>query len=122
MLLERSIVQVADNSGARSVRLFSVSGQNGRQSVGVGCIVKGAVQTATPNGKVKRRAKVSVLIVRTKNRVNRKDGSAIAFNDNACVVLNANREPVGTRVFGPIAREIRELGHSKLISLAEEVL
>ncbi len=122
MLLEKSIVQVADNSGARTVRLFSVSGKNGQASVGVGAIVKGAVQIATPNGKIKRRAKVSVLIVRTKNRINRKDGSAVAFSDNACVILKADKEPVATRIFGPIAREIREAGHAKIISLAEEVI
>jgi large subunit ribosomal protein L14 len=122
MLLERSVVVIADNSGARTARIFSVSGKNGQSHVGVGAIVKGAVQVATPNGKVKRRAKVRLLIVRTKARIHRKDGSAICFTDNAAIVLNAAGDAVGTRIFGPIAREIRELGHSKVISLAEEVL
>lgn len=122
MLLERSIVEVADNSGARKVMLFSVSGKGGRQSVGVGQIVKGSVKSASVGGKVKKGQKVSILIVRTKMRNRRNDGSYIAFGDNAGVVVNANGEPIGTRVFGPIAREIREKGYNKLVSMAEEVL
>jgi large subunit ribosomal protein L14 len=122
MLLERSIVKIADNSGAQLVMLFSVSGKNKRQSVGVGDIVKGSVKKASVGGKVKKTQKVSILIVRTKMRIRRVDGSHIAFQDNAGVVVNKDGEPVATRVFGPIAREIRDKGYNKLVSLAEEVL
>lgn len=122
MLLERSIVNVTDNSGAVKVMLFSVSGKNGQQSIGVGDIAKGSVKKASVGGKVKKTQKVDILIVRTKMRTHRKDGSAIAFQDNAGVIVNKSGEPIATRVFGPIAREIREKGYNKLVSLAEEVL
>jgi large subunit ribosomal protein L14 len=123
MLQERSIVHIADNSGAVKVMLFSVTGKNGRRSVGVGQIVKGSVKKASVGGKVKKTQKVDVLIVRTKNSTKRKDGSVISFSDNAGIIINkTNKEPVATRVFGPIARELRELGYNKVVSLAEEVL
>jgi len=123
MLQERSIVNIADNSGAVKVMLFSVTGKNGRRSVGVGSIVKGSVKKASVGGKVKKTQKVDVLIVRTKNSTKRKDGSVISFSDNAGIIVNkANKEPVATRVFGPIARELREMGYNKVVSLAEEVL
>jgi large subunit ribosomal protein L14 len=123
MLQERSIVNIADNSGATKVMLFSVTGKNGRRSVGVGSIVKGSVKKASVGGKVKKTQKVDVLIVRTKNSTKRKDGSVISFSDNAGIIVNkANKEPVATRVFGPIARELREMGYNKVVSLAEEVL
>lgn len=123
MLQERSIVNIADNSGAIKVMLFSVTGKNGRRSVGVGSIVKGSVKKASVGGKVKKTQKVDVLIVRTKNSTKRKDGSVISFSDNAGIIVNkANKEPVATRVFGPIARELREMGYNKVVSLAEEVL
>ncbi len=123
MLQERSIVNIADNSGAVKVMLFSVTGKNGRRSVGIGSIVKGSVKKASVGGKVKKTQKVDVLIVRTKNSTKRKDGSVISFSDNAGIIVNkANKEPVATRVFGPIARELREMGYNKVVSLAEEVL
>ena len=122
MLLERSIVNVTDNSGAVRVMLFSVSGKNGRQSIGIGDIAKGSVKKSSPGGKVKKTQKVDILIVRTKMRMHRKDGSSIYFQDNAGVIVNKAGDPVATRVFGPIAREIRERGYNKLVSLAEEVL
>jgi large subunit ribosomal protein L14 len=122
MLLERSILKVADNSGAVNVMLFSVSGKNKRKSVGVGDIVKGSVKKSSVGGKVKKGQKVNILIVRTKMRIKRADGSCIAFEDNAGVIVSKEGEPVSTRVFGPIAREIRDRGYSKLVSLAEEVL
>ena len=123
MLQERSIVHIADNSGAVKVMLFSVTGKNGRRSVGVGSIVKGSVKKASAGGKVKKTQKVDVLIVRTKNSTKRRDGSVISFSDNAGIIINkANKEPVATRVFGPIARELREMGYNKVVSLAEEVL
>lgn len=123
MLQERSIVNIADNSGATKVMLFSVTGKNGRKSAGVGSIVVGSVKKALPNGKVKKGQVVHVLIVRTKKKITRKDGSSIRFSDNAAIVVNkGSSDAVGTRVFGPVAREIRELGYNKIVSLAEEVL
>ncbi len=123
MLQERSIVHIADNSGAVKVMLFSVTGKNGRRSVGVGSIIKGSVKKASVGGKVKKTQKVDVLIIRTKNSTKRRDGSVISFSDNAGIIINkTNKEPVATRVFGPIARELREMGYNKVVSLAEEVL
>jgi large subunit ribosomal protein L14 len=123
MLRERSVVEVADNSGAVKVMLFAVNGKNHNRSARVGSIVMGSVKQATPRGKVKKGQKVQVLIVRTRNRINRRDGSSISFSDNAGVVVNKQtREPIATRVFGPVAREIRDLGFNKVVSLSEEVL
>jgi len=123
MLQERSRVRIADNSGATQVMLFSVTGKNGRKSVGIGSVAVGSVKKALPNGKVKKGQVVHVLIVRTKKKIVRKDGSSIRFSDNAAIVINkGTMESIGTRVFGPVAREIRELGHNKIVSLAEEVL
>lgn len=123
MLQERSMVEVADNSGATKIMIFAVNGKNNRSSAGVGSIVVGSVKKASAGSKIKKGSVVHVLIVRTKNKISRKDGSSIKFSDNAVVVVNKlNKEPVATRVFGPVARELRELGYSKVISLAEEVL
>ena len=123
MLQERSIVNIADNSGATKVMLFAVNGKNNRSSCGVGDIVVGSVKKSSPNGKVRKGQVVSILIVRTKAAIKRKDGSAILFSDNAGIVVNkASKEPLATRIFGPVARELREDGFSKVVSLAEEVL
>lgn len=123
MLQERSVVKIADNSGATSVMIFSVRGKNNNGSAGVGSVVVGSVKKSSPNGKVKKGQVVHILIVRTRKKINRKDGSSIKFSDNAAVVVNkGSLEPIGSRVFGPIARELREAGHSKIVSLAEEVL
>jgi large subunit ribosomal protein L14 len=123
MLQERSVLNIADNSGALKVMLFAVNGKNNQYSVGVGSIVMGSVKKSSPNAKVKKGQKVHVLIVRTKAKINRKDGSSIRFSDNAAIVINkANGEPVGTRVFGPVARELREKDFKKVVSLSEEVL
>jgi large subunit ribosomal protein L14 len=128
MLIERSIVDVADNTGALSVRLFAVNGKNGRKSVTVGDAVMGSVQKSTPTAKVKKGDKVRIVIVTTRRKLRRKDGSAIKFSANRGVIVNkATLEMVGTRVFGPIAREIREKSdvvdnYKKIVSLAEEVL
>lgn len=123
MLRERSVVNIADNSGALKVVVFAVNGKNNNGSAGVGSIVTGAVKQASPRGKVKKGQKVQILIIRTRNRCNRKDGSSISFSDNAAVLVNKQtKEPIATRVFGPVAREIRELGFNKVVSLSEEVL
>lgn len=123
MLQERSIVNIADNSGASKVMLFSVRGKNNQYSAKVGSIVVGSVKKASPNGKVKKGQVVHILIVRTRAKINRKDGSSIRFSDNAGVVVNkATKEPIATRVFGPVSRELREKGYNKIVSLADEVL
>ena len=123
MLLERSILNIADNSGATKVMLFAVNGKNNRQSVRVGDVVMGSVKKATPNGKIAKGRKVKVLIVRTRRKFKRSDGSSIRFSDNAGVVVGASNEPVGTRIFGPVARELKEDSrYNKVVSLAEEVL
>lgn len=115
---------VADNSGARSVRVFRIYGGSHRKSCSVGDIVQCAVKDAIPNGKVKKGSVVKAVIVRTSYPLERKDGSTIRFDDNACVIINEDKTPVGTRVFGPVARELREKGETfmKIVSLAPEVL
>lgn len=124
MLLERSIVEIADNTGATLVRLFAVNGKNNRASIGIGDTAMGSVIKATPNGKVSKGDKVMVVIVATKRKISRVDGSSIRFSANRAVIINkGTKEMIGTRVFGPVAREIREKEENKkIISLAEEVL
>ncbi len=115
---------VADNSGARSVRIFRLYGGSKRKSANIGDIVLCAVKDAIPNGKIKKGDVVKGVIVRTKKGVSRPDGSYVKFDDNAIVLINEDGTPRGTRVFGPIARELREKGegYMKIISLAMEVL
>jgi large subunit ribosomal protein L14 len=123
MLLERSICNVADNSGANKVMIFAVNGKNNQKLAKIGTIVVGSVKKATPSGKVKKGQVVYCLIVRTRAKTNRKDGSSIKFSDNAVVIVNKEtKEPIATRVFGPVARELREYGYNKVVSLAQEVL
>ncbi len=115
---------VADNSGARSVRIFRIYGGTRRKTATVGDIVQCAVKDAIPNAKVKKGDIVKAVIVRTAYPLERRDGSTIKFDDNACVIINEDKTPVGTRVFGPVARELREKGEGfmKIVSLAPEVL
>jgi large subunit ribosomal protein L14 len=123
MLIERSRIDIVDNSGAVKVMLFHVGGKNGTKSAGVGDIVRGSVKKANPNGKVKKGDVVSVLIVGTANKISRKDGTSIKFSKNMGVIVNKNnKEPIATRVLAPVCREIKDLGHSKVVSLAPEVL
>ena len=123
MLQAQSICNVADNSGANKVMLFAVNGKNNQKNAKIGTIVVGSVKKATPSGKVKKGQVVYGLVVRTRAKVNRKDGSSIKFSDNAVVIVNKEtKEPIATRVFGPVARELRELGYNKVVSLAQEVL
>ena len=124
MIHNETNLVVADNSGARSVRVFRIYGGSHRKSCSVGDIVKCAVKDATPNSKVKKGDVVKAVVVRTKYPVQRKDGSVIKFDDNACVIINEDKSPVGSRVFGPVARELREKGEGfmKIVSLASEVL
>ena len=115
---------VADNSGAKSVRIFRLYGGGNRKSSSIGDIVLCAVKSAIPNGKVKKGDIVRGVIVRTKYPINRADGSTISFDDNAIVLVNEDGAPLGTRIFGPVARELREKGEGfmKIVSLAPEVL
>ena len=115
---------VADNSGAKSVRVFHLVGGSHRRSASVGDVVICAVKDAIPNGKVKKSDVVKGVIVRVKKAYQRKDGSTIKFDDDAVVLINEDGAPKGTRVFGPVARELREKGdkYMKIVSLAVEVL
>ncbi len=122
MIQTESNLVVADNSGARSVRVFRLYGGSHRKTSTIGDVVLCAVKDAIPNGKVKKSDVVKGVIVRTKHPVLRKDGSTIAFDDNAIVLIDNDGNPIGTRVFGPVARELRDKGYMKIISLAIEVL
>lgn len=115
---------VADNSGARSVRVFRLFGGSHRKSSSIGDIVQCAVKDAIPDGKVKKSDIVKGVIVRTKHPINRPDGTTVKFDDNAIVLIDNEGQPIGTRVFGPVARELREKGEGfmKIVSLATEVL
>lgn len=113
---------VADNSGAKSVRAFRLYGGSHRKSSSLGDVILCSVKDAIPNGKVKKGDVVRCVIVRTKHPVLRKDGSTISFDDNAVVIIDNEGNPTGTRVFGPVARELRDKGYMKIVSLAVEVL
>lgn len=123
MIQESTRLIVADNSGAKVVECFRVLGGSKRRYARVGDIIVAAVKTAIPNGNVKKGQVVKCVIVRTRKEVSRKDGSYIRFSDNAAVILAADtQEPVGTRIFGPVARELRDKNFMKIVSLAPEVL
>ena len=122
MIQERSILKVADNSGAKIVRCFRILGGTRRRYGEVGDIVVASVQVAEPRKAIKKKDIVKVLIVRQRKPMRRKDGSYVRFDENAVVVVDAKKEPVATRVFGPLPRELKELGYEKLMSLAEEIV
>ncbi len=122
MIHNETNLVVADNSGARSVRVFRQYGGSHRKTSSIGDVVLCAVKEATPNAKVKKSDVVKGVIVRVKHPILRKDGSTIAFDDNAVVIIDNDGNPVGTRVFGPVARELRDKGYMKIVSLAVEVL
>ena len=122
MLQQESRLKVADNTGAREALVIRVLGGTKRRYASVGDKIVVAIKDATPNGNVKKGAVSKAVVVRTKKEVRRKDGSYIRFDDNACVLLNTQGEMRGTRVFGPVPRELRDLGYAKIISLAPEVL
>ncbi|MCR4562749.1 MAG: 50S ribosomal protein L14 [Bacilli bacterium] len=122
MVIQETNLVVADNSGARQVRVFRQFGGGRKKVSSIGDIVMCSVKDAMPNGKIKKGQVVKGVIVRTKKPVLRKDGSLISFDDNAIVLIDAEGNPLGTRVFGPVARELRDKGYMKIISLAIEVL
>ncbi len=122
MIQERSVLKVADNSGAKVVRCFRVLGGSGRRYAGVGDVVVASVQSAEPRKLVKKKDVVKVLVVRSKNALRRKDGSYVRFDENAVILVDAKKEPVATRIFGPLPRELKEKGFEKLMTMAEEIV
>jgi large subunit ribosomal protein L14 len=121
MIQERSILKVADNTGAKTVRCFRVLGGSRKRYATVGQIIVASVQVAEPRKQVKKKDVVRALVVRQRNPIRRADGSYIRFDDNAVVLLEKG-EPRGTRIFGPIPREIKEKGYDSIASLAEELV
>lgn len=122
MIQTESNLAVADNSGARRVQCIKVLGGSHRRYARVGDVIKVAIKEAIPRGKVKKGDVMNAVVVRTKKGVRRSDGSVIRFDENAAVLLNAQKQPIGTRIFGPVTRELRGEQFMKIISLAPEVL
>ena len=122
MIQAESMLDVADNSGAKRVQCIKVLGGSKRKYASVGDIIKVSVKEAIPNSKVKKGTVMEAVIVRTAKELRRTDGSYIRFDNNAAVLVNAQREPIGTRIFGPVARELRAMRFMKIVSLAPEVL
>ncbi len=122
MIQQETLVVVADNSGAKAAKCFRVLGGTKRRYARVGDVVVCAVKVAIPGGTVKKGDIVKAVVVRTTKEQRRKDGSYIRFDENAVVIINDKREPVGTRIFGPVARELREKRFMKIVSLAPEVV
>jgi len=122
MIQMQTRLDVADNSGAKSVMCIKVLGGSRRRYASIGDIIVVTVKDASPNAKVKKGEILKAVIVRTKKEVNRNDGTHIRFDTNSAVLINAQNEPIGTRIFGPVARELRSKQFTKIISLAPEVL
>lgn len=122
MIQQESRLKVADNSGAKEILCIRVLGGTGRRYARVGDIIVATVKDANPAGNVKKKSVVKAVVVRTTDQIRRKDGSTIRFDENAAVIINDDKNPRATRVFGPIPRELREYGYAKIISLAPEVL
>jgi large subunit ribosomal protein L14 len=122
MIQAETRLLVADNTGAKEIYCIKVLGGSKRRYARVGDIIVASVKTATPNGTVKKKEVVQAVIVRTKKTINRTDGSAICFDQNAAVIIDKAKLPRGTRIFGPVSRELRARGYMKIVSLAPEVL
>lgn|SRR5689334_8098389 len=122
MIQQETNLEVADNTGAKKVRCFKVLGGSKRRYARVGDIIVCAVKDADPKGSVKKGDVVKAVIVRTKGQIRRPDGSILRFYDNSCVIIDEKNNPKGTRIFGPVAREVRESGFVKITSLAPEVI
>jgi len=122
MIQAETVLSVADNSGARKVLCIKVLGGSRKRYAQIGDVIKVTVKDAIPRGKVKKGDIYNALVVRTKHGVRRPDGSLIRFDGNAAVLLDSKREPIGTRVFGPVTRELRSINYLKIISLAPEVI
>ena len=122
MVQQQSILKVADNSGARELMVIRVLGGSKRKTGNIGDIVVGTVKKAIPNGTIGKGKVVKAVVVRSKAGARRDDGSYIKFDDNACVIIKDDKSPIGTRVLGPVARELREKDFMKIVSLAKEVI
>ena len=122
MIQQESRLLVTDNSGAKEILCIRVLGGSRRRYAGVGDVIVATVKDAAPNGTVRKKTIVRAVVVRTKNQIRRKDGSTIKFDDNAAVIIDENKLPKATRIFGPVPRELRDQGYAKIISLAPEVL
>ncbi len=122
MIQQESRILVCDNSGAREILCIRVLGGSGRRYARIGDIIVASVKIANPSGNVKKKSVVKALIVRTKDPIRRSDGSTIKFDDNAAVLIGDDKLPRGTRIFGPVPRELRDFGYNRIISLAPEVL
>lgn len=122
MIQPQTRLKVADNSGAKVIQCIKVLGGSVKKSANIGDVIVASVKTATPGGVVKKKDVVKAVIVRSTKGVRRPDGSFIRFDENAAVIIDANKQPKGTRIFGPIARELRDRDYMKIISLAPEVL
>jgi large subunit ribosomal protein L14 len=122
MIQQESRLVVCDNSGAKVILCIRVLGGTRRRYAGVGDVIVATVKDAAPNGTVRKKSVVKAVVVRTRNVIHRKDGSTIRFDDNAAVIIGDDKLPRATRIFGPVPRELRDMGYSKIISLAPEVL
>jgi large subunit ribosomal protein L14 len=122
MIQQESRLNVCDNSGAKEILCIRVLGGTRRRYARVGDIIVATVKEAAPNGQVKKKSVVRAVVVRTRDQIRRKDGSTIKFDDNAAVIINDDKQPRATRIFGPVPRELRDQGYAKIISLAPEVL
>jgi len=122
MIQQESRLGVCDNSGAKEILCIRVLGGTRRRYARVGDVIVATVKEANPQGNVKKKTVIRAVVVRTKEKIRRADGSTIKFDDNAAVVIDENKNPKATRIFGPVPRELRDLGYSKIVSLAPEVL
>jgi large subunit ribosomal protein L14 len=122
VIQQESRLKVADNTGAREILCIRVQGGSQRRYAGIGDVITGTVKHAIPHGAVKKGDVVTAVVVRTRKQFGRDDGTAIAFDENAAVLIDAQNNPRGTRIFGPVARELRERNFMKIVSLAPEVL
>jgi large subunit ribosomal protein L14 len=122
MIQQETRLVVCDNSGAKEILCIRVLGGTRRRYAKVGDIITATVKQASPTGNVKKKSVVRAVVVRTKKEITRKDGSTIKFDDNAAVIINDDKQPKATRIFGPVPRELRDMGYAKIISLAPEVL
>ncbi|MBA2279371.1 50S ribosomal protein L14 [Candidatus Saccharibacteria bacterium] len=122
MIQQESRLIVADNSGAKEILCIRVLGGTRRRYAGIGDVIVATVKQANPSGNVKKKSVVKAVVIRTRNAIRRPDGSSIRFDDNAAVIIGDDKLPKGTRIFGPVPRELRDQGYAKIISLAPEVL
>lgn len=122
MIQQESRLVVCDNSGAKEILCIRVLGGTRRRYARVGDVIVATVKEASPTGNVKKKSVIRAVVVRTKNAIRRKDGSTIKFDDNAAVIVGDDKNPKATRIFGPVPRELRDLGYMKIVSLAPEVL